>query len=264
MTQANDIFAQIAASRHDSRNHQLVAPAPFPVPNHRLPMDKAAGTNAFKPLRKINTASGLRQELTRQRKRMTKFLANHAPKIESNRIVLDLEKFNWRQEITADRESFASTLNGGGEWTEMSIPHYGPPLGKAVTYYRTTFKVTEEMLAKGSLFAVFDGVDYKAHVFVNGAFLGSHEGFFAAFEFDFTAHARLGENTLLVKVENDHICMGSIGGINGDTLDGDKIYAATGLGYDEPELGWHHCPAGMGIYQGVRIEARPRLFIRDI
>jgi len=264
MTSANDIFAQIAVNRHDSRNHQLVAPAPLPVPNRRLPLDKAPGASAFKPLRKINTASGLRQELARQRKQMAKFLADHAPKIESNRIILDLQKFNWRQETAADREYFASTLCGGGEWTEVSIPHYGPPLGKAVTYYRTTFRVTEEMLAKGSLFAVFDGVDYKAHVFVNGAFLGSHEGFFAPFEFDFTTHARLGENTLLVKVENDHTCMGSIGGINGNTLDGDKIYAATGLGYDEPELGWHHCPAGMGIYQGVRIEARARLFIRDI
>ncbi|MGH7979343.1 MAG: glycoside hydrolase family 2 TIM barrel-domain containing protein, partial [Limisphaerales bacterium] len=116
----------------------------------------------------------------------------------------------------------------------------------------------------GALFAAFDGVDYKAHVFINGSFLGSHEGFFAPFEFNFTAHARFGSNSLVVKVENDHVCMGSIGGVNGQTLDGDKIYAATGLGYNDPKLGWHHCPPGMGIYQGVRIEARSRLFIRDL
>jgi hypothetical protein len=115
MTSANDIFAQIAVDRHDSRNHQLVAPAPLPVPNRRLPLDKSPGASAFEPLRKINTAAGLHQELARERKRMAKFLVNHAPKIESNRIVLGLEKFNWRQETVADRGNFASTLEGGGE-----------------------------------------------------------------------------------------------------------------------------------------------------
>jgi len=45
---------------------------------------------------------------------------------------------------------------------------------------------------------------------------------------------------------------------------GDKLYAATGLGYDEPQIGWHHCPPAMGIYQDVYIEARPRVFVHDI
>jgi len=264
MNSATDIFAQIAVKRFDSRNQQLLAPEPLPLPNRRLPLDKIPGVNKFKPLRRTSTASQLRLELTRKRKQMAKYLADQAPKVQSTRITLGLDKFNWRQETASDREDFAATLSGVGEWTEVNIPHYGPPLGKAVTFYRTTFKVTTEMMAKGSLFASFDGVDYKAHVFVNGAFLGSHEGFFAPFEFDFTPHARIGENVLLVKVENDYPCLGAVGGVNGDTLDGDKIYAATGLGYDDPELGWHHCPAGMGICQGVRIEARSRLFIRDL
>ena len=29
----------------------------------------------------------------------------------------------------------------------MKIPHYGPPMGRAVTYYRTEFEVTPAMLA---------------------------------------------------------------------------------------------------------------------
>jgi hypothetical protein len=72
---------------------------------------------------------------------------------------------------------------------------------------------------------------------------------------------------LVVKVENDHICKGYQEGANNnrsDVLDGDKIYAATGLGWDDPLEGWHHCPPGMGIYQRVFIEARPSLFIEDI
>ena len=177
---------------------------------------------------------------------------------------MPLRSLDWREETGDDRRDFLFTLAGKGEWTRVSIPHYGPPLGRAITYYRTDFEVATDMMSKGALFVAFDGVDYKAHVFINGSFLGSHEGFFAPFEFDFTVHARPGMNSLVVKVENDHVCMGSIGGMNGQTLDGDKIYAATGLGYNDPELGWHHCPPGMGIYQGVRIEARSRLFIRDL
>lgn len=212
----------------------------------------------------MSTAEDVRRELAKSRQRMAKFLADLAPPLPTARISLPLEGFDWREETEDDRQNFLSTLAGTGQWTRVAIPHYGPPLGRAVTYYRTSFELTANMLSKGSLFAVFDGVDYEAHVFINGAFLGSHEGFFAPFEFDFTAQARPGLNHLLVKVENDHVCMGSIDNDGNQTLDGDKIYAATGLGYDDPKLGWHHCPPGMGICQGVRIEARSRLFIRDI
>ena len=121
------------------------------------------------------------------------------------------------------------------------------------------------MLTKGSLFVHFQGVDYKAHVFVNTAFLGSHEGFFAPFEFEFTAFARPGENSLLVQVENDAICMGNDSwGEDGHLYEGDKIYASTGPGWDDPVVGWHHCPPGMGIYQSVWVEARADLHIRDV
>ena len=62
----------------------------------------------------------------------------------------------------------------------MSIPHYGGPLGRAATLYRTEFAVTAAMQALGALFVRFKGVDYKAHVFVNGAYVGSHEGILRA------------------------------------------------------------------------------------
>ncbi|GAB4184187.1 MAG: hypothetical protein Fur0032_25090 [Terrimicrobiaceae bacterium] len=91
---------------------------------------------------------------------------------------------------------------------------------------------------------------------------GTHEGFFSPFEFDITNSAREGENELLVRVDNDAICMGNNSW--DDSRAGDKIYAATGLGWDEPGLGWHHCPPGMGIHRPVRIESRPTTFIRDL
>jgi hypothetical protein len=262
--QTNDFFAQAAVERYEARSEKLLEPKPMAVPKRVFPLDKMAGDSAFKPVPKLSTAAGLCLELENARRRMAEFLADLAPPLDSSRLTLPLREFDWREETAADRQDFASTQAGFGQWTRVNIPHYGPPLGRAVTYYRVNFNVTAEMFQKGALFIAFDGVDYKAHVFINGALLGSHEGFFAPFEFDFTNHARVGENTLLVKVENDHVFMGSIGGVSGDALDGDKLYAATGLGYDDPKLGWHHCPPGMGICQGVRVEARSRLFIRDL
>lgn len=260
----NDIFAKIATDRHHARDASLVTPEPTPTPDVTLPLDATPGTQAFAPAHKMSTHAELLAALADLRGQMAPFLADLAPALSQERLRLELTEFDWREETDADRRSFGGVLAGDGDWTPVKLPHYGPPLGRAVTYYRARFEVTVAMLNQGSLWACFDGADYKAHVFVNGAYLGSHEGFFAPFEFDFTANAAPGINTLLIKVENDHICMGSVGGVVGATLDGDKIYAASGPGYDEPVLGWHHCPPGMGIYQGVRIEARWRLFIRDL
>jgi hypothetical protein len=257
-----DLFAGIAAQRYAGRDGNLVAPEPIPVPDRVLPLDRQPARSAFRPAAKLHTAEGLRKELTKYRKKMTPFLADHAPAMTDTRIAADLAEFDWRVEREADRRDFPATLAGDGAWQRVSIPHYGPPLGRAVTYYRTTFTVTPTMLERGAMFVAFDGVDYRADVFVNGSLLGSHEGFFAPFEFECTGHVRPGENTLLVKVSNDYVCMGNHDG--GEAIDGDKIYAATGLGYDDPALGWHHGPPGMGVCQKVRIEGRSRLFVRDV
>lgn len=203
-------------------------------------------------------------ELKRQREVFEPFLKNYAPELENKRISVPLDSFAWRIETDNDRQDFPRVLAGDGQWQQVQIPHYGPPLGKAVTYYRTEFNVTPEMLAKGALFICFKGVDYKSHVFINNYYLGSHEGFFAPFEFEFTGQARPGNNVLLVKVENDFICMGSRANDSNEKFSGDKIYASTGCGYDDPEIGWHHCPPGMGIYQDVFVEARNRIHFHDV
>jgi len=80
--------------------------------------------------------------------------------------------------------------------------------------------------------------------------------------------ARLGQNTLLVQVQNDYIMLGNNadkGFLPGaERRQGDKIYAAVGPGWDNPEVGWTGCPPGMGIYQDAWIEARNRVHIHDI
>ena len=215
----------------------------------------------------MTTAEQVSAELQRQRELHAPYLKDLAPPLADMRLRVPLDSFDWRIETEQDRADFTATLAGQGQWQQVKIPHYAGPMGRAVTYYRTAFDVTPAMLEKGALFVRFQGVDYKAHVFVNGALLGSHEGIFAPFEFEFTRHARPGKNFLLVKVENDFIMLGNSaekGFLGGEELRGDKVYAAVGPCWDEPEVGWHCCSPGMGIYQDVTIEARPRIHFHDL
>lgn len=254
-----DLFAEIAASRTQLRQG-LVIPSPPPLPDRILPLSKRY--QPFRPPPSVSTPEALERLLATERKRMAPFLQELFPPLPSLRLVVDLPSFDWRIEEREDRNHFQRVLDGKGSWQRVSIPHYGAPLGPAVTYYRTTFFLTPAMIDRGAIVVHCDGVDYIAHLFLNGMYLGSHEGFFAPFEFDATSAARLGENVLVIKVENDGVHKGS--GSKPDDPVGDKIYAATGPGYDEPIYGWHHCPPGMGVYQPVRVEARSRIHLHDL
>jgi beta-mannosidase len=63
----------------------------------------------------------------------------------------------------------------------------------------------------------FGGVYYAARVWLNGVYLGSHEGYFSGFEFDCTGSLIEGENELLVEVyspeEREENTRETIGGV---------------------------------------------------
>lgn len=258
----SDVFADIAIQEISYRAKDLIEPSPPVLPKRVLNLEERDPDVIFTARKKISTEEELRAELDRYKEKYRKFMADEAPAVKTLRSRIELKTFDWRIETAEDKKNFTGVLEGKGEWQRVDIPHYGEPLGKAATYYRTTFKLDQEDVSGRAVFIHFKGVDYKAHVFVNGGYAGSHEGFFAPFEFDISDALKAGVNTIVVKVENDFICGGNEAW--GTPIGGDKIYAASGLGYDEPKLGWHHCPPGMGIYQDVYIEVRPRVFISDI
>ena len=260
--QQADRFAEIGNKAAATRTQLLVNPVPPPLPDKVLPLDQQAG-QGFAPMDRMDTQEELQAALVQVRKRYAPFMRQLAPALVSKRARMVLERFDWRVGTAEDDRNFLSVLQGAGQWQPVTIPHYGPPLGKATTLYRTRFTLSNELRSKEAIFIAFKAVDYKAHVFVNGAYVGSHEGAFAPFEFDITRVVHDGENSLLVKVENDYPMGGHVGD-DGRKFDGDKVYAATGLGYDDPQLGWHHCPPGMGIWQEVAIEGRARLHFNDV
>lgn len=261
---SRDVFAAIAGRGAAADRTEDLAPTPpfVPLPPGVPVWDDAAlGVEDWKDLPRIADESALAAELARLRAWARPFLERHAPADEPARPALALAEFDWKL-VPPDAEGgFVGALEGGGEgWTRVTLPHYGGPTGRALAWYWAGIEIPADFFAAGrTVWLCFGGADYRARVTVNGRCVGEHEGFFAPFEFDVTRAARPGKNRVFVELWNDGICMGYQ-----DEPDGDKIYAATGPGWDEPGSGWHHCPPGMGLWRPARIESRPAVFVRDL
>ena len=256
-----DEFALIATSAPADRTSTLEEPQPPLLPVRPLPVDPSRDGELFAS--PPPCPANLSADLDALREKFAPFLRRVAPPLPAERKAFSIETFLWRIGDSKDERNLPAVLAGEGAWETVTIPHYGAPLGRAVTYYRRELSLPADFASPGAVFLCFQGVDYKAQVFLNGNYVGSHEGFFAPFEFDVTSNLRAGTNTLLVKVENDAVQMGNHSW-TGTSEQGDKIYAATGPGYDDPQIGWHHCPPGMGICQTVRFEARALQHFHDL
>lgn len=116
---------------------------------------------------------------------------------------------NWkfkRSDITLGTENFDSP-----GWEIVNIPHTwnaqdvddgrrGYYMG--VGWYSKVFTIPETLKGK-QLFIHFGGANQVAEVYLNGVFLGKHQGGYTAFTFDVTEHVRsTGDNELAVKVDN--------------------------------------------------------------
>lgn len=198
------------------------------------------------------------RELKAMREKYRPFMENHLGYKEQTVRKQELRKFEFRY---LKRHEIFNDRNGNDTvWEKISIPDYRGPAkeeGKWKGYYRTTF-AAPEYKEREHVILRFQCVDYEAFVYVNGNYVGSHEGLFAPFEFDITDFLK-DENELYVECRNDIPTLGV-----GPVLDGDKIYAATGPGWDDSAVGWHHCPAGAGLFGMVTVECRPELYVSDI
>lgn len=264
MADHRDGFAAIAARSMETPRGALgglVLAPPTPVPARVLPLTKKP--KGFAIPAPMATAAQLAKELARLRRVHAPFLADRAPALPSLRPRLAVTTCAWRIEDAADRADPLRPLRGDGDWQPVTLPHYGEPLGPAATWYRHAFAAPAALRASDCVKLVLRGVDYRCRVWLNGVFIGAHEGFFAPFELDTAGLLRARDNVLAIRVENDGTSSGA-GPSNPKSPLGDKIYAATGPGYDEPVRGWHHCPPAMGIYQGVWFEGRAAVHVEDL
>ncbi|MCJ7795781.1 MAG: beta galactosidase jelly roll domain-containing protein, partial [Thermoleophilia bacterium] len=108
-------------------------------------------------------------------------------------------------ERTGEAERLFASEVSRGDWGVMSIPvnWYKTEVGNyhGVIWFAREFRLAEELKAK-ELFLRLGAVDYKADVWLNGEYLGHHEGFFAPFEFRVTGRVEAGTNMVVVKVDS--------------------------------------------------------------
>ena len=74
---------------------------------------------------------------------------------------------------------------------------------EGVVWYKKTFNYQVDK--NKSVFLHFGSINYLADVYLNGDLIGNHEGGFTPFQFDITNSVIEGENTIVVKVNNQRL-----------------------------------------------------------
>ena len=143
-----------------------------------------------------------------------------------------------------ERKSFS-------DWDRLYVPASWNEQDSAYTWYMGVAWYAREFYVprdwKGRVVILnFDGVNYKAKVWVNGAYLGEHEGGFTPFSFRVEDKLRLGEdNGVIVKVDNT---------LTRKTAPPDEGMSRTYIDF------FHYG----GIHREVFLHCLPKLFIDDL
>ncbi len=257
-----DFFHEIAKTAHplQSTDREIV---PLNVSKHMLPQTDKRFLVPLKWMSYEEQKIIFKEELEALRKYYQPFMGNHLSQIEAIAEKVFFTTFLFR--YIDKGECFTHKDDTEKAWKKVEIPDYRGPAGvdgKWEGYYKKIFTYPEQWIKKIQdgyrIIIQFQCVDYSAQIYINNNYVGGHEGFFAPFSIDITKYLQK-ENTLIILCKNDIPILGE-----GEFLDGDKIYAATGPGWDDPQVGWHHCPAGAGVFGKVSLELRPPLYIEDV
>lgn len=117
----------------------------------------------------------------------------------------------WRFKVDPERQGMDSgwsDLNfDDSAWQTVTVPHTWNVMPEyweyeGFSWYRKTFSVPTD--SEGAYHRLrFQAVFYEAHVWLNGVYLGAHEGGYAPFEFDVSALVKPGtDNIIAVQVDN--------------------------------------------------------------
>ncbi len=117
----------------------------------------------------------------------------------------------WRfavdRDSSGEAEGWADPGFDASKWEIVEVPHTWSVMPdyanyEGVAWYQRTFGVPDAV-RDAHLRLHFEAVFYLAKVWLNGEYLGEHQGGYTPFEFDVTGIARPGEeNTLAVQVDN--------------------------------------------------------------
>lgn len=123
---------------------------------------------------------------------------------EKSRISISLDG-SWRFKLDRDdigiKNRFYEPIFNFSKWDKMTIPinWYLTDVGDyhGIVWFQKEFNIPESL--KDKLISLrFNAVDYMAEVWLNGVYLGKHEGFFAPFEFKINQCVNYKEQNILV------------------------------------------------------------------
>ncbi len=146
----------------------------------------------------------------------------------------------WQEKKPQKKTDFVEYSFGGGP--ELEVPGDFNTQMPELTYfegtvwYKKQFSHTKKEDKR--LFLYFGAVNYLTDVYLNGEKIGSHEGGFTPFQFEITNKVKAGNNTVIVKVNNQR-----------------KENGLPGLGYDWFNFG--------GIIRDVGLIETNHVFIED-
>lgn len=89
-------------------------------------------------------------------------------------------------------------------WDHIKVPSNWYLEGKNIygkAWYKKSFVLNAKNIGR-YVRINFQGVDYAADVWINGQYLGHHEGYFQPFDFDISKHVKKGSNLLTVLVDS--------------------------------------------------------------
>ena len=115
--------------------------------------------------------------------------------------------FSIDKDLLGEQQGWNNPAFDDSSWAKISVPHTWNLMPEYSDYegfgwYRRTF-VPPADSQKGHLRLRFDAVFYLARVWLNGQYLGQHEGGYTPFEFDITSVVKPGEeNVVAVQVDN--------------------------------------------------------------
>ena len=122
-------------------------------------------------------------------------------------------------------------------------------------WYRNEFEIPEDFMEEKT-WMEFDGINWKAEIFLNGSYLGRIDGAFTRGRFDISGIAKTGTNILAVKIFKNE----NPGGVK-EKNENDTGRNGGVLGYDNPtfhaSIGWDWISTvrgrNIGIWNDVRV-----------
>lgn len=121
------------------------------------------------------------------------------PKKTSSTFFADRHYYDTPEKLIEYDFNVSDTLRVPGDWNTQKEKLY---YYEGTIWYRKVFDFTPSATGK-RYFVHFGAVNYEAVVALNGTILGRHTGGFTPFDFEVTSLLKEGQNSLIVKVNNN-------------------------------------------------------------